>query len=162
MKIYAKQGTELEQIMKKLYDQMMSERKKAFEMIKEFSGVEPKGIGYYWAFGFTCQWSYNLVSYPEGSNPQRMRPYKINGTNYFEPNKRLKVAKDFMRKWIGLFKGIDGEVLCDHGIPISFDCNSRHVCWQPYFENGRYGILVPSLILDWMPEVKNKQYEIEV
>lgn len=31
MKIYAKQGTELEQIMKKLYDQMMSERKKAFE-----------------------------------------------------------------------------------------------------------------------------------
>lgn len=35
MKIYAKQGTELEQVMKKLYGQMMSERKKAFEMIKE-------------------------------------------------------------------------------------------------------------------------------
>lgn len=162
MKIFAKQGAELEQVIKKLYDQMMNERKKAFEMIKEFSGVEPKGIGYYWAFEFTCQWSYNLVSFPDESNPQRMRPYKINGAIYYEPNKRLKVAKDFMQKWISLFKGIDGKILKDYGIPISFDCCSRYVNWQPYFENGRYGILVPSLILDWMPEFKNKQYEIEV
>lgn len=85
MKIYAKRGAELEQIMKKLYEQMMSERKKAFEMIKEFAGVEPKGIGYYWAFEFTCQWSYNMVSFPEGSNPQRMRLYQINGTAYYMP-----------------------------------------------------------------------------
>ena len=162
MKIYAKQGTELEQVMKKLYGQMMSEKKMASEMIKEFSGVEPKGIGYYWALGFTCQWSYNLVSFPEGSNPQRMRSYQINGTTYYMPKKRLKAAKEFMQKWISRFKGIDGKMLCDYGIPISFDCCTRYVNWRPYFENGRYGVLVPSLVLDWMPEIDNKQYEIEV
>lgn len=162
MKIYAKQGTELEQIMKKLYDQMMSERQKAFEMIKEFSGVEPKGIGYYWALGFTCQWSYNMVSFPEGSNPKQMKPNNINGINFYRPNRRLKASKDFIQKWNSLFKGIYGKVLCEYGIPIIFNCNSQYVRWQPFSKDGRYGVLVPSLILDWMPEVKNKQYEIEV
>lgn len=162
MKIFAKQGTELEQIIKKLYDQMMNERKKAFEMIQEFSGVEPIGIGYYWAFEFTCQWSYNLVSFPEGSNPKRMRPYKVNGATFYMPNKRLKVSKDFMQNWLRLFKGIDGKVLTDYGIPIVFDCRTRYVNWKPFFEEEKYGILVPSSVLDWMTEVNNRQYEIKV
>ena len=91
MKIYTKQGSELEQIMKKLYEQMMSERKKAFEMIKEFAGVEPKGIGYYWAFEFTCQWSYNLVSFPEGSNPQSI---KLLSGYYNFSNAQLKACSE--------------------------------------------------------------------
>ncbi len=162
MKIYAKPGTELEQVMKKFYDQMMSERQKAFEMIKEFSGVEPKRIGYYWALWFTCQWSYNMVTFPEGSSPEKMRSYKINLNTYYKLNKRLKASKEFSQKWLGLFKGIDGKVLCEYGIPIIFNCNSQYVRWQPFSKDGRYGVLVPSLIFDWMPEVKNKQYEIEV
>ena len=65
MKITAIPGTELESVFKQFYEQMKSEQELVLKVITEFTGVKPVNFGYYWIFGYTCKWSYDMVRFPE-------------------------------------------------------------------------------------------------
>lgn len=162
MIILSKPGTELEKLLKKFYKQMKEEKKEAIRMMKEFTGVEPLGIGYYWVFGFTCNWSYDLACFPHDSEPKNMIVSKKNGTVGYRPNKRLGAVKSFIETWNNKFKGINGQCLSNYGIPVMDDRSGIYVNWRPILRNGRYGISAPSSLLDRMPKNENKQYEVEV
>ena len=162
MKITAIPGTELESVFKQFYEQMKSEQELVLKVITEFTGVKPVNFGYYWIFGYTCKWAYDMVRFPEDSNAAHMISYTINGKTYFKPNKRLKVSKEFIQKWNETFKGLDGNKLTKYGLPVYDEKIGIYSDWIPIKENNKYGIEVSSSLIDRMPNIKNKQYNIEL
>lgn len=160
MKIFAKQNTELESVLKGFYEQMEREKKEASILIEDFTGVKPINFGYYWYFGITCVWAEDTWRFPEDSKPNNVVPYQTNGNTYFKPNKRRKVSKEFIKRWKDRFRGIDGEILFKYGIPVKDEMRGMCYHWLPIKENERYGIEVPSSLFDIMPKIEDKQYEI--
>ena len=74
----------------------------------------------------------------------------------------VKVSKDFIKKWKDKFKGIDGSILADYGIPVYHEESGVYCNWIPIKIDNRYGIEVPSSLLDRMSKIDNKQYEIDL
>lgn len=162
MKIFAKNNTELEKLMKKFYEQMECEKEEVKKMVESFTGEKPINFGYYWYFGITCVWAEDTWRFADLLSPQNVIPYTANGHTYFKPNKRLKKSKDFIKTWKEKFKGIDGSELSKYGIPV-YDKNSGVYCnWLPIQEDNKYGVEVPSSLFDRMPKIEDKQYEIEI
>ncbi|MFR5894445.1 MAG: hypothetical protein ACLUGY_08545 [Phocaeicola massiliensis] len=162
MKIIAKQRTELENIFRKFYEQAYSEKKEVMKMVEEFTGVKPINFGYYWYFGITCVWAEDTWRFADLISPQNVVPYTVRGRTYFKPNKRLKVSKDFIKKWKEKFKGIDGGILSDYGIPVYHEESGVYYNWLPVKNGDRYGIEVSSSLLDRMPNIDDKQFDIEL
>lgn len=162
MKLIAEQGTELEGIFKKFYEQAYSEKEEVMRMVEEFTGVRPINFGYYWYFGITCVWAEDTWRFADLSNPKNVVSYTARGCACFKPNKRLRVSKDFIKKWKEKFKGIDGSILADYGIPVYHEESGVYCNWLPVKSGDRYGIEVPSSLLDRMSQNSNKQYEIEL
>lgn len=162
MKLIAKSNTELETILKNFFEQAESEKKEVFKMVEDFTGVKPINFGYYWYFGITCVWAEDTWRFADSSSPQNVVSYTVRGHTYFKPNKRLKVSKDFIKKWKDKFKGIDGSILADYGIPVYHEESGVYCNWIPIKKEERYGIEVSSFLLDRMPKIDNKQYEIEL
>lgn len=162
MKIFAKKNSQLENLMKGFYEQMESEKKIIPEIVKEFTGVEPEDFGYYWYFGVTCRWAYDMFIFPENSTPKNMIPYVSERKTRYKPNKRLKDSKEFIKKWNEKFKGLDGDVLSEYGLPIYDREIGIYSHWIPIKEDDRYGIEVSSSLIDRLPKIKNKQYEIDL
>lgn len=161
MIIVAKTNTELEVIFKNFYDQAEREKNEVFSMVEEFTGVRPINFGYYWCFGITCIWAEDTWRFADLLGPKNVVPYTANGRTYFKPNKRLKASKEFIKKWKDKFKGIDGKVLADYGIPVYHAESGVYWNWIPVKHGDRYGIEVSSSLLDRMSPINNQQYEIE-
>lgn len=162
MKIISKQNTELESIFKKFYEQMESEKEEVLKMIEKFTYVKPINFGYYWYFGITCVWAEDTIRFADILSPQNVISYQANGHTYFKPNKRTKAGKEFVRQWKEKFKGIDGNVLTHYGIPVYHEDSGIYCNWLPIKNGDRYGIEVPSSLIDRMPKIENGQYEIEL
>lgn len=162
MKITAKPGTQLETIFKQFYEKIENEKEQALKMVEEFTGVKPLDIGFFWYFGITLKWNYDQITFPENSQPINMVSYEDNGEVYYMPNRCLKSSKEFIKKWKRLFKGIDGKILSTFGIPVLDEKIRMYYLWYPTFIDGRYGIEVPSSLLDQMSKIDNKQYDIEL
>ena len=162
MIILAKQNTELEYILKGFYEQYEKEKVEVSNMIKEFTGVKPINFGYYWYFGITCVWAEDTWRFAYLISPQNVIPYTANGHTYFKPNKRLKISKEFIKQWKEKFVGIDGKILDKYGIPVYHEGSGIYYNWIPFSKNGRYGIEVPSSLIDRMPNIEDKQYEINI
>lgn len=152
-------GTELESIFKQFYEQMISEQKEMFQMIKEFTGVDPDRVRAkpFRKLGYACLWDYDEIMFPEGSNPKNMTFFEYGKT--YSPNRALQESTEFMNQWHNKFKGIDGKVLSNYGIPVVFDFRYFH--WEPVFYNGKYGIKIPEEIKRYLFNIEDKQYEIE-
>lgn len=162
MKIIAKQGAELENIFRKFYKQVESEKEEVFKLVEEFTGVRPINFGYYWYFGVTCVWAENTIRFADTISPQNVVPHTANGCTYFKPNRRTKVGMEFVKQWKEKFRGIDGRILADYGIPVYHEESGTYCNWIPIKKEERYGIEVSSSLLDRMPKIDNKQYEIEL
>lgn len=160
MRIFAKQNTELESVLKGFYEQMEREEKEVSILIEDFTGVKPINFGYYWYFGITCVWAEDTWRFPEDSTPNNVVSYQANGNTYFKPNKRRKVGKQFIKRWREKFTGIDGKVLSHYGIPVYHENSGVYYNWLPIKDGERYGIEVGSSIIDKMEKNDDKQYEI--
>lgn len=60
------------------------------------------------------------------------------------------------------FRGLDGDVFAEYGLPVYDREIGIYSHWIPIKENNKYGIEVSSSLLDRMPKIDNKQYEIEL
>lgn len=154
-------GTELEKLFKKFYEQMISEQKEMFQMIKDFTGVDPVSVGVSRAkHGCMCLWDYDQIMFPKGSNPKNMTPYKCHNDNIYIPNRALQSANKFMREWSRRFKGLDGREFTPYGIPI---CSDFYIFnWEPICHKDKYGIQISNEMKKYLSNIKDKQYEIEV
>ncbi len=159
------QGTELEVLFKQFYEQMITEQKTLFQMIKELSGIEPLSVGMEGAslikLGFSCLWDYHKIIFPKGSNPKNMvYTYYSDDEQIRAPYPGLPCTKKFFSKCSRMFKGIDGKILTNYGIPVT----SEYITflWKPICYNGKYGIEVSDGIKQYLPNIKDKLYEIEV
>lgn len=98
MKIIAKQGSELEKLLKQMNEQLLREQEEAKDMVQEYCGTRPDAIGYGWVFGITAEWSYNLIGFNEKSFvPEKLSPnneYKDNPL--WKPNKRKRMLKSLL------------------------------------------------------------------
>lgn len=164
MKIIAKQGSELEKLLKQMNEQFLREQEEAKDMVQEYCGTRPDAIGYGWVFGITAEWSYNLIGFNEKSFvPEKLSPnneYKDNPL--WKPNKRKKDAKEFIDKWRKKFRGIDGEPLSKFGIPVMDEKTGIYCAWLPLKNENGYYVSVGSSLLERMPSDKSEQFEIEV
>ena len=156
--------TELEGLFKQFYEQMVAEQKTLFQMIKELSEIEPLSVGMEISWikrGFSCLWDYNKIIFPEGSRPKNMVfTYYSDEIKYYTPRRSLPCARKFISKCNRMFKGIDGKVLLDYGIPVTSEYIS--FWWKPVYHNGKYGIEVSDGIKQNLPNIKDQKYEIEV
>lgn len=110
MIIIGVRGTKLESLFKQFYKQMVAEQEILFQMIEEFTGVAPIKVmdkGVLFRKGYSCQWNYNYIIFPEGSSPLNMVSQKVEGVIYYTFNRSLKSSARFMN----IFKGLDGNVL---------------------------------------------------
>ena len=161
-------GTELESLFKQFYEQMIDDKKIIVQMIKELSSVTPIEIDGMdsstrraTATSFSCLWSYDYIRFPKYCNPNHVVPYNMNGITYFTPNRCDKVSEKFMKEWRRKFKGFNGLPLRKFGIDIKPSCGYICFHWKPIMYKGKYGIDVSDGIKLYLPNIKDKQYEIE-
>lgn len=162
MKIFAKKNTELESVLKGFYEQMENEKIEVSKIIEKFTYAKPINFGYYWYFGITCVWAEDTIRFADLLSPQNVVPYSVKGHTYFKPNKRTKTGKEFVKQWKERFKGIDGKVLSDYGIPVYHENSGVYYNWLPIKDGERYGIEVGSSILDKMEKNDDKQFDIDI
>lgn len=164
MKIIAKQGSELEKLLKEMNDQLLREQEEAKDMVQEYCGTRPDAIGYGWVFGITAEWNCNLIGFNDKSFvPEKLIPnneYKDNPL--WKPNKRKKDAKEFINRWREKFRGIDGEPLSKFGIPVMDEKTGIYCSWLPLQSEKGYYVSVGSSLLERMPSAKSEQFEIDV
>jgi hypothetical protein len=162
MKIFAKQNTELESVLKGFYEQMEREKTEVIEMVEKFTYAKPINFGYYWYFGITCVWAEDTIRFADITSPKNVTPYRAYGHTYFKPNKKTKAGKKFVKQWKEKFKGLDGKVLSDYGIPVYHENSGVYYNWLPIKDGERYGIEVASSIIDKMDKRDEKQFDIDV
>lgn len=164
MKIIAKQGSELEKLLKQMNEQLLREQNEAKDMIKEHCGSRPDSLGYGWVFGITAEWLYTLIGFEDKSFvPEKLVPNKEDKKPpCWKINTRKKEGREFIEKWRKKFKGIDGEPLSKFGIPVMHEGTGRYFHWLPLEKDGIYYVSVSSSFFDLMPSGKSDQFEIEV
>lgn len=164
MKIIAKQGSKLEKLLKQMNEQLLREQEEAKDMVQEYCGTRPDGIGYGWAFGITAEWNCDLIGFNDKTFiPEKLIPnneYKDNPL--WKPNRRKKDAKEFIKRWREKFSGIDGEPLSKFGIPVMCENTGIYCAWLPLKDEKGYYVSVGASLLDRMPSAKSDQFEIEV
>ena len=164
MKIIAKQGSELEKLLKQMNERLLREQDEAKDMIQEYCGSRPDSIGYVWAFGFTAEWFYTLIGFENKEFvPEKLIPNNDDKKHpCWKINKRKKEGREFIDKWCRKFRGIDGRPLNKLGIPVMHEETGRYFHWLPLEKDGVYYVSVGSSILECMPSAKSEQFEIEV
>ena len=164
MKIIAKQGSELEKVLKQMNEQLLREQEEVKDMVQEYSGARPDDIGYIWFAGITAIWDFNAIGFNDKSIvPKNLIANKEYRNNIFwKPNKRRKDGKAFVEKWNSKFKGIDGVVLSNFGIPVMHEKTNIYCAWLPLRNEKGYYVTATAALLDRMPSVKSDQFEIEV
>ena len=65
IKLVAKKGSELEQTIKEMAEQMYKNLADGMRIVKEATGVEPESIGYRWAWGDIATFLPSLVRFKE-------------------------------------------------------------------------------------------------
>lgn len=163
MKIIAKQGSELEKLLKQMNERLLREQDEAKDMIQEYCGSRPDSIGYVWAFGFTAEWFYTLIGFENKEFvPEKLIPNNDDKKHLcWKINKRKKEGREFIDKWCRKFRGIDGRPLNKLGIPVMHEETGRYFHWLPLEKDGVYYVSVGSSILECMPSA-NKPLEIEL
>lgn len=164
MKIMAKQGSELEKLLKQMNEQLLREQNEAKDMIQEHCGSRPDNLGYGWIFGITAEWLYTLIGFEDKSFvPEKLVPNNDDKKHpIWKINIRKKEGKEFIEKWREKFKGIDGEPLSKFGIPVMHEGTGRYFHWLPLEKDGIYYVSVSSSFFDLMPSGKSDQFDIEV
>lgn len=164
MKIMAKQGSELEKLLKQMNEQLLREQNEAKDMIQEHCGSRPDSLGYGWIFGITAEWLYTLIGFEDKSFvPEKLVPNNDDKKHpSWKINIRKKERKEFIEKWREKFKGIDGEPLSKFGIPVMHEGTGRYFHWLPLEKDGIYYVSVSSSFFDLMPSGKSDQFDIEV
>lgn len=164
MKIIAKQGTEFENVCKEYYEQMMEYKQKAFQLAEKYLGTTPINSGYRWFFGHSCEFHYSLFVFPEEAKlPVWFKPV-VNKENHLEYklNKRYKVACKFLSEWRNEIKPLFCQKLIQFGIPVFHDDTRIYTWWHPFYEDGQYGIIASSTLLDRMEKQDNPPFEIDI
>lgn len=162
MKIIAKQGSELEKLLKQMNEQLLRELEEAKGMLLEHCGTKPDAIGYDWGFGITAVWSHSLIWF----NDESFVPEKLILNNEYPPlwrlNEHRKDTKEFIDKWYKQFKGIDGKLLSQFGVPVIDEKTGIYCDWLPLKDENRYYVSVESSLLERIPSAKREQFEIDV
>ena len=164
MKIIAKQGSELEKLLKQMNEQLMLEQTEAKDMIQKYCGARPDALGYGWVFGITAEWLYTLI----GFDNKEFIPEKLIPNNQdkkhpcWKINTRTKEGKEFIEEWRKKFHGIDGTLLNKFGIPVMHEDSGRYFHWLPLEKDGVFYISVGASLLDYMSSTKSEQFEIKV
>ena len=165
MRIIAKQGSELEKLLKQMNEQLLRENEEAKDMVQEYCGTRPDSMGYSWVFGITAEWNCNLIGFNDVNFvPEKLILNKKKSDKHpcWKPNKRKKDAKEFMDKWNKRFRGIDGEELAKFGIPVMHQQTGIYCHWLPLKDGERYYVSAGASLLDRMQSSKSDQFEIEV
>jgi hypothetical protein len=146
IKLIAKNGSDFEQTLKEMVEQMKKNLDDGMRIIKEATGVEPESIGYRWAWGEIATFLPTMVRFKQEDwdkiDPKVMRRDKRDD-NYFKPSRRYTAGNILNEKF---FQEVCNHCLSDeplqkHGIHVMFD--SRSVWVQPFHdeETNRYMLL---------------------
>lgn len=140
IKLVAKKGSELEQTLKEMSEQMDKNYTDGVRIIKEATGVKPKSIGYLWAWGDIATFLPSLVRFKEEDwdrvDTKVMRRDKRDD-NYFKPQKRFAAGKRLYERFIEEVsnKCVTDAPLKKHGIHATYENCSVWV--QPFYDKNR-------------------------
>lgn len=163
IKLIAKKGSELEQTLKGMAEQMEKNLEDGKRIVKEATGVEPESIGYRWAWGDVATFLPSLVRFKEEDwdkvDEKVMRRDKRDD-NFFKPQKRYTEGKRLYERFIEEVsnKCVTDEPLKKHGINTMFERSSVWV--QPFHdkEKGCYMLLASdSLPHGFTGKAKNEK-----
>ena len=137
MKLIAKKGSELEQVLKAMWEQMQATMESAKTIIREATGVEPESIGYRWGWGEILTFLPGLTRFKREDwdkvDEKIMRRDKRDD-NYFKPALRYKAGQQLEQRFMTEVtdKGIDEKPLNKFGI---HQYNDRASYWmQPFYD----------------------------
>ena len=95
IKLIAKTGTELEDTFKEMVLQMEKNHNDAMNLIKEYTGVEPKSIGYRWGWGHLATFRVELVQFnKEDYDKIDSKVMRKDKDGYFLPSLKYKKGKE--------------------------------------------------------------------
>lgn len=140
IKLIAKKGSELEQTLKEMTDQMKKNHDDGMRIIKEATGVEPESIIYRWGWGEVATFLPTLVRFKKEDWPkidEKVMRRDKRDDNYFKPSMRYAAGKKLNERFLEEVteKCIKEEPLKKHGIHAMFDDCSVWI--QPIFDKER-------------------------
>lgn len=170
IKLIAKKGSELEQTLKEMAEQMAKNLADGKRIVKEATGVEPESIGYRWAWGDVATFLPSLVRFKEEDWPkidEKVMRRDKRDDNYFKPSKRYAAGNRLYNQFIEEVsdKCVTDEPLKKHGIHTMFD--RRSVWVQPFHdeEKCRYVLLasdsLPHGFTGKAKKEKEREFTIE-
>ena len=164
MKLIANQGSELEQVIKKMWEQLVSDENAAKEFIKERVGVMPEALSFIWVFGDTGCFVCQDIIFEKGDwekvDKKILRQHHDDWN--FDVNYRTKAGKQFQEDFNAKFNHfIKHEPLDKFGIHML--ANNRYWSWQPVFDekSGQYLIFCSNAALPYQEMKKDCQFKIE-
>lgn len=156
MIIRAKEGTLLEEKLRELHAEFISEKERAVARAQEIFGQKPIMMPYAWAFGFCYIYEIRDRDFVFESPLQNPPPYiKEVGEKRYRLSLRHKASRDFIKQYDQEFKGLKPN-LKEFGIHTIL--NGRYAHWQVIKEKtGRFVFIAP----DWgFTGESREQYEI--
>lgn len=116
MILTAKRGTAFEQVLKKLYDKHLRNKKDAIEILTLYYGVKPVEMATTWGFGYSCMFS-PLDMTPEHM-PETLRKGVKAADDLLTVDRRTKRGRVFLEEWAkcACANGLSGKSLEQFGI----------------------------------------------
>lgn len=134
IKLIAMKGSELEQTLKDMVEQMDKNLSDGMRIVKEATGVEPESIGYRWGWGDVSTFLPSLVRFKEedwDKVDERVMRRDKRDDNFFKPQKRYAAGKRLYERFIEevSHKCVTDAPLKKYGIYAMFE--RRSVWVQP-------------------------------
>lgn len=148
MKLIAKKGSELEQVLKTMWEQMQTTMDAAKTIVREATGVEPESIGYRWGWGEILTFLPTLVRFKKENWPkvdEKVMRRDKRDNNYFKPALRYKAGQQLQQRfWDEVTsKSIDEKPLNKFGIH-QFSDRTSYWMLPLYDEDSKRYMLVCS------------------
>ena len=163
MKIVANKGSKLEQVIKGMFEQLISDEKAASDFIKERVGVAPQTVQFIWCFGntgrFTCR---DIIFKKEDwEKVDKKILVQLKKEWEFNVNRRTKAGNQFLEDFDARFnRFVSHEPLEKFGIYMIKD--RRYWAWQPVYDKKEdcYFILCSDAALQYQEMNKDSQFRI--
>ena len=163
MRIVARKGSELESVIKGMWEQLIGDEAAAKEFIRERVGVEPASVCYIWVFGDTGRFVSQDISFKEEDWDKVDKRILVQrkGETCFNVNRRTKDGRRFEKDFNTRFGHfIRHEPLEKFGIYMFAE--NRYWSWQPLYEKeaGLYLIHCSDAAFHYQKVTADSQFEM--
>jgi hypothetical protein len=143
-----KKGSKLEKEVTRLYELRERTHKQTLDIIERFSGVRPEGMGFFFVFQYTCNWSIDMLRFSDDfKSPNNIVIPNKKEKGLFMINRRTKAYREILKECDNLEK-VSGDGIIKLGIPVMTE--ACYSFWKPCKDEKGVFLNVANCVIDRM------------